>query len=56
VFVTGHTSSAAGIVDYATVGYDASTGTRLWASRYNGAGRSGSRANSLAVSPGGGMV
>jgi len=41
---------------FATVGYDAATGAQQWVSHYNGAGRSGSRASSLAVSPGGGMV
>ncbi len=56
VFITGHSSSAAGIVDYATVGYNASTGTRLWASRYDGRGGAGGDAQAVAVDPAGRTV
>jgi outer membrane protein assembly factor BamB len=56
VFVTGNSSSAAGTVDYATVGYDASTGAKLWANRYDGAGGAGGRALAVAVDPAGRRV
>jgi hypothetical protein len=35
VFVTGSSYTRATATDYATVAYDAVTGTRLWAKRYN---------------------
>ncbi len=56
VFVTGYSLGASGIFDYATVGYDAATGARLWASRYTGAGRAGGSAVAVAVDPGGRRV
>jgi outer membrane protein assembly factor BamB len=59
VFVTGTsfagTSGSTSLEDYATVGYNAVTGARLWASRYHGpAGQSD--ASALAVSPDGTKV
>ena len=42
--------------DYLVVALDAATGTRLWASRYDGTGHSRDRVTSLAVSPDGSMV
>ncbi len=51
VFVTGRSPSAAGIVDYATVGYNASTGAQLWASRYAGPAGVGGAAVAVAVDP-----
>jgi hypothetical protein len=56
VFVTGRSPSAAGTVDYATVGYNASTGAKLWASRYVGAGGAGGEAVAVAVDPAGKAV
>ena len=58
VFVTGTASPAppeALTSDYATVGYNAGTGARLWASRYHGPERQ-SDAFALAVSPDGTKV
>lgn len=56
VFVTGNSTSASGTVDYATVGYDAATGTQLWASRYAGTNNSGGTATTVAVNPAGRVV
>jgi Tol biopolymer transport system component len=52
VFVTGYSHSATGTA-YATVGYDATTGSQLWVARYTSATTS---ASSLAVTPDGTMV
>jgi hypothetical protein len=51
VFVTGTSQD-----DYATVAYNAATGARRWASRYNGPQNKDDFASSLAVSPGGSAV
>jgi len=56
VFVTGSSLGASGTFDYATVGYDAATGARLWARRYAGAGGAGGSAVAVAVDPGGRRV
>ena len=56
VYVTGSSSSATGVADFATVGYDASTGARLWASRYDGARGAGGDAQAVAVDPAGRTV
>ena len=57
VFVTGW-SDAGGApgFDYATVAYEASTGVKLWAKRYNGPGNGDDQAYSVAVSPDGSRV
>src|SRR5205814_2052507 len=55
VFVTGFSVGTApgDFGDYATVAYDAQTGARLWARRYNGPGKGTDLATSVAVSPSG---
>jgi outer membrane protein assembly factor BamB len=55
VFVAGWTATSSG-TNYATVAYDAIAGTQLWASTYDGPGRFGDQANSVAVSRDGSTV
>lgn len=55
VFVTGSSEGAAGTYDYATVAYNAATGSQLWVKRYSGPGKVG-EAYSVAVSPSGKTV
>jgi putative pyrroloquinoline-quinone binding quinoprotein len=54
VFVTGSSYSPG--LDYATVAYDASTGTTLWAKRFNGPANGHDEAYALGVSPDGAKV
>jgi hypothetical protein len=54
VFVTGDAEYVPG--DYATVAYDAATGTRRWSARYNGLGNGGDYAADLGVSADDSMV
>jgi WD40 repeat protein len=59
VFVTGYRSgTTAGEVSYATVAYNATTGTQLWVKQYTGpaVGGIGTQAYSVAVSPSGSTV
>jgi hypothetical protein len=56
VFVTGASAGANGEFDYATVAYDASTGSTRWVRRYNGPAGLNDAATSLAVAPGGSTV
>jgi hypothetical protein len=56
VFVTGFGRSLSGGPDYATLAYDASSGAKLWASRYGGPGSGQDAAFSIAVSPDGARV
>ena len=56
VFVTGASYGSTTSLDYATVAYDASTGTRLWVRRYDGPLGSQDEANALDVSPDGSGV
>ncbi len=60
VFVTGQTWNAQRLPEYATVAYDASTGTQLWASLHAGHAVSGgpaaADARAIVVSPDGKVV
>ena len=56
VFVTGTSGSRGGTLDYATVAFDASNGSRLWVSRYDGPGHSNDEVAALGVSPHGASV
>jgi outer membrane protein assembly factor BamB len=56
VFVTGESMNADLDWDYATVAYDATTGTRLWASRYDGPAHSTDFPHAIQVSPRGDAV
>lgn len=51
VFVTGYNQRPRHRDDYATVAYDAATGTRIWIRRFNGAGNGLDNATALAASP-----
>jgi Ca2+-binding RTX toxin-like protein len=57
VFVTGQSFGGPETrEDYATVAYDAATGTRLWASRYDGPGHGYDSASAQGMSPDGQTV
>ncbi|MBI4728939.1 MAG: hypothetical protein HY775_05480 [Acidobacteria bacterium] len=56
VFVSGWTPGSETDSDYATLAYDAESGARSWAARYNGPGNGWDRAYSLAVGPDGARV
>ena len=57
VYVTGQSYGTAGVVDYATVAYDAATGAPQWVARYNGPpGSLNKIPSSVAVSPDGTKV
>jgi WD40 repeat protein len=55
VYVTGYSSGGVTASDYATIAYDALTGSTIWVERYNG-GDDGDMAFSVAVSPDGTKV
>ncbi len=56
VYVTGYGVGATSSDDYATVAYNATTGTQLWVRRYNGPANGIDLAFSLVVSPNGSRV
>jgi hypothetical protein len=56
VFVTGNSRGRDGSVDYATVGYETSTGSEIWVRPYDGPGGHRDLAYSAAVSPVGGTM
>jgi hypothetical protein len=56
VFVTGASNGSTSGADYATVGYDTSTGARLWMRRYNGPANRDDIPAAVSVSPDGSKV
>jgi WD40 repeat protein len=56
VFVTGSSGIPPGFSDYATVTYDAATGAKLWARRYNGPANHVDFARAVGISPDGSSV
>jgi hypothetical protein len=56
IFVTGLSEGATSSLDYATVAYDASTGAKLWAKRYDGPSGGFDEARALGVNPDGSQV
>jgi hypothetical protein len=56
VYVTGFSSGNATGTDYATLAYDAASGTQLWVTRYNGPADASDEAYAIALSPGGTVV
>jgi hypothetical protein len=56
VFVTGESAGTTGGFDYATVAYDAATGTAVWVRRLDGPSHGTDHATALVVSPNGGSV
>ena len=56
VFVTGYSFGSTSSYDYATVAYNATSGTLLWVKRYNGVGNLDDYAKSIGVSPDGSKV
>lgn len=56
LYVSGWSNGVGTSLDYATVGFEATTGAQVWASRYNGPENDMDLVSSIAVSPNGGRV
>src|SRR2546429_138366 len=56
VFVTGTSDGGPSLDDYATIAYDAASGTQLWVARYDGQGQDGDTPAALGISPDGSKV
>jgi PQQ-like domain len=56
VFVTGSSEGTSTARDFVTVGYDASSGTKLWAKRFDGAAHDVDDPSAVRVSPDGALV
>src|SRR5262245_34695045 len=56
VFVTGPSVGVSSSFDYATIAYDATIGTQLWAKRYNGPGDVWDFSTSVGIGPDGSTV
>lgn len=56
LYVTGQAVGLGSSFDYATVVYDAETGTRVWQASYNGPGNGSDMASDVSLSPDGALV
>jgi outer membrane protein assembly factor BamB len=56
VFVTGSSGGIGSDSDYATIAYNAASGTELWVRRYNGPGNAADFPQALVLSPDGRRV
>lgn len=56
LYITGGSFGLASAYDYATIAYDAATGTQGWVARYDGPGHAWDEAHSIVVTPDGSRV